>query len=232
MRVNNLKIIDKICKCLRLAESANPNEAASALRQAHRLMRKHAISEDQIMAAGVGESVIDTGMRYNPPFWAVALSNLVCEAFDCRVLVSRRYGRAPEFRFIGIEQSPRVASYCFSVLYRQLEQAREEFITDLDVADRAVRERRGEVFVQAWLVRVARTVAEFNPRPAAREAVESYIREHYGEADEQLYRDSLQTENQDYDDILSGMRAGEQVSLLRSMARRLRPSLPVLKQSA
>ena len=29
------KIIDKICKCLRLSESCNPNEAASALRQAH-----------------------------------------------------------------------------------------------------------------------------------------------------------------------------------------------------
>ncbi|MDY6979025.1 MAG: DUF2786 domain-containing protein [Pseudomonadota bacterium] len=227
--MNNEKIIDKICKCLRLSESGNPNEAAAALRQAHRLMHKYRIGEDQILAAGVAEAVIDSGNRYNPPFWAVALSNLICEAFDCRVLVSRRYGRAPEFRFIGLEQAPRVAGYCFSVLYRQLEQAREAFIADLAEADR---ERRGEVFVQAWLVRVARTVAEFSAHSATREAVDAYIRSHYGDAGEQWYQETLQTDSEDYDDILTGMRAGEQVTLFRSMARSLRPSLPPLKQSA
>ena len=226
------KIIDKICKCLRLSESGNPNEAAAALRQAHRLMRKHRIGEDQILAAGVAEAVIDSGNRYNPPFWAVALSNLVCEAFDCRVLVSRRYGRAPEFRFIGLEQAPQIAGYCFSVLYRQLEQAREAFIAELGIEERAERERRGEVFVQAWLVQVARTVAEFSSQPATREAVDAYIREHYANSGEQWYRDSLQTDGEDFDDILRGMRAGEQVTLFRSMARCLRPSLPPLKQSA
>jgi len=226
------KIIDKICKCLRLSESGNPNEAAAALRQAHRLMRKYGVAEDQILAAGVAEAVVDSGNRYNPPFWAVALSNLVCEAFDCRVLVSRRYGRAPEFRFIGLEQTPQVAGYCFSVLHRQLEQAREAFIAGLGSEARSERERRGEVFVQAWLIRVARTVAEFSSQPATREAVDAYIREQYGDADEQWYRDSLQTGCEDYEDILSGMRAGEQVSLFRSMAHCLRPSLPPLKQSA
>ncbi|TDY01032.1 DUF2786 domain-containing protein [Thiohalophilus thiocyanatoxydans] len=230
--MNNLKIIDKICKCLRLSESANPNEAAAALRQAHRLMRKHRISEDQIRAAGVAESVIDSGMRYNPPFWAVALSNLVCEAFDCRVLVSRRYGRSPEFRFIGLEQAPQVAGYCFSVLYRQLERAREQFVAGLAIESRAERDRRGEVFVQAWLIRVARTVAEFSSEPATREAVDAYIREQYGDTGEQWYQDALQTAEQDYEAILSGMRAGDAVTLFRSIATRMRPGLPALKQSA
>ncbi|MFO8024245.1 DUF2786 domain-containing protein [Thiohalophilus sp.] len=230
--MNNEKIIDKICKCLRLSESGNPNEAAAALRQAHRLMQKHRIEEDQILAAGVGEAVIDSGNRYNPPFWAVALSNLICEAFDSRVLVSRRYGRAPEFRFIGLEQAPRVAGYCFSVLYRQLEAARETFVANLGIEDRAEQERRGEVFVQAWLVRVSRTVAEFSAHAATREAVDAYIRTHYSDAGEQWYQESLQTDGEDYEDILSGMRAGEQVTLFRSMARSLRPSLPLIKQSA
>lgn len=230
--MNNPKIIDKICKCLRLAESANPNEAASALRQAHRLMQKYRIGEDQIRAAGVAEAVIDSGLRYTPPFWAVALSNLVSEVFDCRVLISRRYGRAPEFRFIGLEQTPQIAGYCFSVLNRQLEQARDNFVTQLGLEEPTEQARRGEVFVQAWLIRVARTVAEFSARPASREKVDSYIREHYGETGEQWYHDSLQTGDEDYADILSGMQAGERVSLLRSMACRLRPSLPPLKQSA
>lgn len=230
--MSNQKIIDKICKCLRLSESGNPNEAASALRQARRLMQKYQVTEDEILAAGVEEATVDSGNRYNPPFWAVALSNIICEAFDCRVLVSRRYGKQPEFRFIGVEQAPRVASYCFAVLYRRLERAREEFIGDLGLEDLLERERRGEVFVQAWLFRVARTVAEFSGQQAAREAVDAYIREHYGDTGEQLYCDSLRTGHEDYGDILSGMRAAEDVVLFRSVVRRFRSFLPSMKPSA
>ena len=59
------KIIDKICKCLRLSESGNPYEAAMALRQAHRLMRKYRISEDLVREAIVAESVVDIGQAFN-----------------------------------------------------------------------------------------------------------------------------------------------------------------------
>ena len=38
-------IIGKIKKCLSLSQSDNPHEAASALRQAQALMRKHGLDE-------------------------------------------------------------------------------------------------------------------------------------------------------------------------------------------
>jgi len=79
----NKKIIDKICKCLRLSESGNPNEAALALRQATRMMKKYGITDNQVMAAEVSESSTQAGQRYNPPFWALALANLVADAFQC-----------------------------------------------------------------------------------------------------------------------------------------------------
>lgn len=226
------KIIDKICKCLRLSESANPNEAAAALRQANRLMHKHRVTADQLLAAGVEEAAVDSGNQYNPPFWAVALSNIVSEAFDCRVLISRRYGKRPEYRFVGVDYAPRIATYCFTVLYRQLEQARQDFVTDLALDDRAESDRRGDVFAQAWLFRVARAVAEFSGQQAAREAVDAYIGEHYGETHEQLYADATQTGQEDYDDILCGMRAAQGVVLFRSMSGQFQPFLPSLKQSA
>jgi len=56
MMKNNKKIIDKICKCLRLSESGNPNEAALALRQATSMMKKHGISDTQVLSAEVTES--------------------------------------------------------------------------------------------------------------------------------------------------------------------------------
>ena len=122
--MNRQKIIDKICKCLRLSESCNPNEAASALRQAHGLMKKYDVTEDQILANDVSEAAVESISRYNPPYWVLALSNIVAQAFECRVFVSRRYGRRPEFRFIGMDISPEIASYTFNVLYRQLKQVK------------------------------------------------------------------------------------------------------------
>ena len=79
---NNKKIIDKIYKCLRLSESGNPNEAALALRQATSMMKKHGISDAQILAAEVTESATQAGERFNPPFWALALANLLQRHFS------------------------------------------------------------------------------------------------------------------------------------------------------
>jgi len=105
----NKKIIDKIYKCLRLSESGNPNEAALALRQATSMMKKYGISDAQVLAAEVTESTTQAGERFNPPFWALALANLIADAFQCRNLILRQYGRSPEFRFIGLGFKTEVA---------------------------------------------------------------------------------------------------------------------------
>ena len=225
------KIIDKICKCLRLSESCNANEAASALRQAHRLMHKYNVTEEQILAANVAESSVGSGSRYSPPFWVLALSNVVAHAFDCRVLVARNYGCQPQFRFIGIDYSPEVATYTFTVLLRHLDQARSEFLADLALEDLQESERRGDVFAQAWLFRVARTVADFVGSPEAREAIDCYIHENYGETADIFDAPSTDPLEKDYDDILCGMRAANEVALYRSMDNAFRTYLP-MEQSA
>ena len=131
---NNKKIIDKICKCLRLSESGNPNEAALALRQATSLMKKYGVSDAQILAAEVTEGTTFAGERYNPPFWALALANLVADAFQCRNLILRKYGRQPEFRFIGLGFKTEVATYSYAVLHRYLLRAIEEFTLSVEMS--------------------------------------------------------------------------------------------------
>lgn len=216
--MNTQKIIDKICKCLRLSESCNPNEAALALRQAHALMEKYNITEEQLIAAEVAEAAALAGERYNPPFWALALSELVAKVYACRTLVSRRYGRQPEFRFIGMGAAAEIAKYTFAVLHRSLSRARENFVRDLSEASLEERERRGDVFAQAWLFRIARMVADFASTPSNNEAVDRYIKEHYGNTQD-LEGQPAPPVNEDYEDILSGMRAASDVVLLRSVSK-------------
>ena len=210
------KIVDKICKCLRLSESGNPHEAAMALRQAHRLMQKYRISEELVRKAIVEESVVDVGEAYTPPFWVLALANLVADTFDCRVFVARHYGRRPEYRFLGLDLTPELASYTFEVLLRQLTQAREEFIAGLAGDEQAEARRRGDVFAQAWLFRVARTVESFASNMELLATVDAHIQAEHGET-ANLSREPARPENSDYEVILCGMRAANEVSLFRSL---------------
>lgn len=209
------KIISKIHKCLRLAESRNPNEAASALRQAHGLMRKYGISETDVQVSAIQESSATSGGYYNPPYWAVALAELVAEAFDCRPYLSRREARHPQFRFIGVEQSAVVAAYSFSVLFRQLRLARREYMQGLGLEDRQEVRRRGNVFAQAWLYRIGRVVAEFVANPARRATVDEYVQANYGNTSAEVRPDPTDPAVEDYDVILHGLRAANQVYLLR-----------------
>ena len=210
------KIIDKICKCLRLSESGNPYEAAMALRQAHRLMRKHRISEELVRDAIVAESVVDVGQAYTPPFWVLALANLVADTFDCRVFVTRHYGRRPEYRFLGLDFSPELSTYTFEVLLRQLTKTREEFISGVTDEDDAEIQRRGDVFAQAWLFRVAQTVRDFAHNEAVLASVDAHIRAEHGDTAD-LLQEPVQPGNGDYEDILCGMQAANEVSLFRSL---------------
>lgn len=230
----NKNIIDKICKCLRLSESGNPNEAALALRQATGMMKKYGVSDAQILAAEVTESSTQAGERYNPPFWALALANLVAEAFECRNLISRRYGRRPEFRFIGLGFKAEVATYSYTVLHRYLLRAIEEFelsLKDNHEKDDADIKRRIEVFAQAWLFRIGRTVSEFIGENTDKVIIDEYIKDKYGEAAE-LAGEPTETQTADYDDILSGMRAANGVALFRSVGRFIAPHLLQHKQAS
>jgi hypothetical protein len=210
------KIISKIQKCLRLAESGNSNEAAAALRQAQGMMRKYGIHEADVHTLNINEITAGSGGYYNPPYWALALSDLIAEAFDCRVYIARRDEAHPEFRFIGVEHSASVAAYSFTVLYRQLRLARRGYMNNLGLEDKQEARRRGNVFAQAWLFRIAKVVAEFIGDPACRVVIDDYVQANYGETVD-LLRDHTDPEVRDYEVILSGLRAAYSVHLLRPM---------------
>lgn len=214
--MENKKVVDKICKCLRLAESGNPHEAAMAMRQAQGLMKKYNIREDQVLAASVSESVKSIAGGVSPPFWVLALSNMVAEAFACQAFVARRSGQASRFHFIGMGYGPEVAGYTFMVLHRQLKRARQDYIQQLQIDAKAEKTRRGNIFAQAWLYRAARTVSEFSDSHEGKEAIDAYIREQYGELGS-FSRSPALSDSGNHADVISGMRAADGVSLYKPM---------------
>ncbi len=186
-----------------------------ALRQAQSLMRKYGINEDEVNAQ-VNEASAHSAGYYNPPYWAVALSELTAQAFDCRAYIARQAEQRPIFRFIGVDYAAAVSAYTFTVLFRQLRLARREYMANLSVDDKHERIRQGNVFAQAWLFRIAKTVAEFVANTEAQCVVDDYVKEHYGETGD-FVSDPTDPESEDYEVILSGLRAADSVRLFRPM---------------
>lgn len=117
------RILDKIKKCLALAASDNPGEAAAALRQAKKLMDKHGITESQVKLADVKS--VETK---SPPARdrASRLAVMVANAFSCR-LIMQHPKRGGAFEFIGKGHYPELASYTYSVLWKRLDMESKAF---------------------------------------------------------------------------------------------------------
>ena len=235
------KILDKICKCFRLAESANPNEAASALRQAVRLMQKYDINEEQVQSyesvfSQMNEAAVKSSSCSKPAYWVIALSNLVAESFDCRVYISRQSQAKPEFIFIGADKRPEVASYLYTILYRNLGRARVHFMKDITIDKtvepgvEAVKEkrRRANIFAQAWLFRVSSKIEMFknNQKNKVSQPVDDYVNDKYGAALD-YQQDYEKSDTPDYDDIMVGMRAAESINLFRPLTESRRSVLGI-----
>ncbi len=212
--MKNRKIIDKIFKCLRLSESNNPNEAASALRQAQRLMALHGINQEQVSTEQGVEALTVKSQFIEPAYWVIALSELIAQAFFCRAYVSRTKNEPSEFYFIGIGNRTELARYTFTVLQRLLARERRQFVKSLTTMKKSEKTRRGNVFAQAWLFRITRTLANFVSDPIVEKAIDRYVAQHFGVTND--FESTAAVPNtQDISAISDGYRAAEGVSLFR-----------------
>lgn len=121
------RAIRKIKHCLSLSQSPNPNEAETALRQARKLMDAFRLSELDVALSDVSEVARDSGYR-SVPQWHRALAALAATAFNCTLLIHRRYGSNVAFLFVGVSPASELASYAFDSLLTQLKAARKQFV--------------------------------------------------------------------------------------------------------
>ena len=211
------KALDKIKKCLRLATSANPNEAAAAMRQAQALMKKHGIGQDDVSMADVMECNAVAGSKKTPAKWEALLANTVSRAYACKVLFASGIGR---WNFIG--EMAEVAGYTMTVLLRQVRQARRDFtLNKLQRCKLATKVRRADVFCEAWVHAVHKQVAEF-AGTALSPAVEQYLARHYPDLVQQKPRDRNETARRKagvraINDALHGLLAAADVRLNHGM---------------
>lgn len=169
------KILDKIKKLLRLASSSNPHEAALALSRAQKLMQEHDIESDSPELAGVNDFVVDAMSKAKTPakYFAI-LAHSVAKAFGCEYCFQPTF-KNMEVVFIGHEERPKIAGYVFSVLERQLNKARKEFIDSLsNRMKKQNKTKRADQFCEGWCIGVYRKITEFALSEKEQQEVISY----------------------------------------------------------
>lgn len=143
--------IEKIKKCLALSKSSNPNEAATALRQAQKLMEAYQVEQADVDLSCVSEhdARVASGGK---SAWLTRLASVCADAFGCLWLLKEGGRSGNHVTFIGANGADQVAGYAFEVLLRQAARDRAAHVAAQPAAcKRVTLIARGDAFATAWV---------------------------------------------------------------------------------
>jgi len=177
------RIIRKIKHCLALSKSSNPDEAATALRQAQKLMHKHNINEFDTLSVDINEHRVNSTTKTNPPTWQYRLAGVVADAMGCAYHCAnwkRGSGGQSAFVFYGFDYQPEIAAYALEVLLRQVTQERKQYVANMDIDfSRYEKRRHGDYFCAGWVKGVDDVVQAFALPEQQEKAIEKYQEDNY-----------------------------------------------------
>lgn len=215
------RALKRIKKCLALSDSANENEAAIALKQAHALMRQFNLTQAGVLASKINRVHAKAGAMYRPSRWDKSLVACIAHQFDCQALILKPRHAQVQWVFLGEDQAPEIAAYAYEVLYRQLLAAKDRFIASRysDVAPGQKR-KLGTLFCVGWVDAVWTTVEAFAnaDAPQQSEALLAYMREHHPSLKEDKARvPKRRVSPTEYDAYRVGVQQGETAKLHRGV---------------
>lgn len=142
---------EKLLKCLALSKSAEPHEAAAAMRQAQKLMAELNLSEADLLAEGISSAEVKTREGFGSCRLMDVLTTVMQEAFAVEVVYSRNPGSAARLNvsYIGPKQRVQMAEYCHRVVWRALMTAWDQFLEDNPEYKGVGGQRQS--FCEAWL---------------------------------------------------------------------------------
>jgi len=235
------RAIRKIKHCLALAQSANENEAATALRQAQALMREYRLTEIDVKLSDVGEAESSLFRTKRRPAWDQQLSIAVADAFSCTTLRRRTWcsakGQVIECAtFVGVSPAQNIALYAYEALHTKLTQARKAYCSGVRSGihrSQYSAETAGDHFALAWVWEVQSKLKALVPQAdddplgqlgtgqdliAVQAQDKALISEYLATQDIRESRKSKSVEL-DMNAQIAGMLAGQKVELHTGLAR-------------
>ncbi|HEX8590714.1 DUF2786 domain-containing protein [Pseudomonas sp.] len=169
------RVLRKIKHCLALSKSSNEHEAAAALRQAQKLMRKYQLTDMDVELADVGKASAEQA-RYRRPSWDTDLSSIVAAVFGCETFTHSTWmqsGRSKTDKacraiFVGVTPAQQIAKYAYDALYVKVTQARRDYVASIKRGEaprgRHTPSTRGNHFAEMWVAAVGEKLHELVPK--------------------------------------------------------------------
>jgi hypothetical protein len=180
MNMDRDRILDKIKKCLALSQSSEPAEAASALRQAQKMMELHGISQADVGRAQLGSAQVKSKASVSRiKDWELSLLSMTAKAFGCRLMWTNSSSYAKDvfgtYTLIGLKHQVELAQYTCHVMQRKLIKARQQFVAELPERGREYKTRQADGFCHGWIQAVAKTVHDFALPDEAKQLIEDEL---------------------------------------------------------
>lgn len=210
--------IRKIEKLSRLSASSEPNEAAAALRQMQKLMEEYGLTQSDIELSAVGESNVTTKAK-NPANYEKSLVGIVEDAFAVKAILSKNIWLGTvNWRFIGVGMSPELAGYAFTVLRRQIQKNRANYIkTKLGrCKKKATITARANAYCDAYVCALYEKVNAFANTEANQVILERFLEERYPNLKTLANRNEKKPSKR-IDDQINGYKDGKQAQLFNAM---------------
>lgn len=222
--MNRDQALSKIKKCLALAASSNPHEAAAGARQAQKLMAEHGLNETDVQLSDVATQACATPTN-SQPLWEVSLASAIGDAFGCdsiwssqRTLIGNRSVRKCKVIFIGIGAAAQIAGYAWDVLSRQCAKARLAHIRKQPARCKPITlTARGDEFAFGWVMGVREKLEAFAAPERNVLLIEQYKAVTWPETSPLKVKDRSVGRNVSRNDFHQGALAGKSADLNRGV---------------
>lgn len=173
------ELMQRIRKCLALAKSDNPHEAAAALRQAQKLMQMHGLDNAEIQLAAIGESAVGNRSA-SLPKWHGALIGAVAQAFVCQSIISTDPS-GTRIVFVGRHDCCEIAAYTYTVMRRHVLAARQRFIATLSPRCKPhTKTLRADSYCEGFVLALIELTEQLAMTDEERAVLETYLQRRFG----------------------------------------------------
>ena len=211
------KALKKIAKCLELGNSANVNEAANAIKMAHRLMIKYGLDKDDIEFIKMGKTQSTHLLPANIGSSILRIIRGINTKFGVEAVLLNHKG-LKRVEFIGEADRAIFAAFAFDIIYRELNEQTGQFRNSFAGSGTSSNEvtRRVNSFVSGWIEGALEKLPEITPDEESANKINNYIDKEFENLDRETFKKQMQEAIKNLtEDYEVGLKKGRRVSVSR-----------------
>ncbi|NAW77526.1 DUF2786 domain-containing protein [Vibrio sp. V33_P6A3T137] len=211
------KALKKIAKCLELGNSANVNEAANAIKMAHRLMLKYGLDKDDIEFIKMGKTQSTHLLPASISSGILRIIRGINTKFGVEAVLINHKG-LKRVEFIGEADRAIFAAFAFDIIYREMNEQTGQFRNSFAGSGTPTTEvsRRVNSFLSGWVEGALEKLPTITPDENSMNKINSYIDKEFENIDRETFkqqlRDAMKNITADYE---VGLKKGRKVSVNR-----------------